>query len=90
MILSPSRYAEGSPRLTAKGELRACCDRASGSVNRVVVRTPYSDAVRPTRLRAHISSSSSRHTEGSHKAISPRLAISIELRDLVVCVAVEL
>lgn len=47
---SPSRYAEGSPRFTAYGELNACCDRASGSVKRVVVRMPYSEAVRPTRL----------------------------------------
>ena len=36
--------------LIAYGELKACCDLASGSVYMVVVRTPYLDAVLPTRL----------------------------------------
>ena len=51
IILSPSRYAVGPPILTADGELNACSDCASGSVYMVVVRTPYSDAVLPTRLQ---------------------------------------
>lgn len=40
MILSPSRYADERPRLTALGELSACCDLASGSVYIVVVLMP--------------------------------------------------
>jgi hypothetical protein len=87
---SPSRYAEGSPRFTAYGELKACCDRASGSVYRVVVRMPYSEAVRPTRLAVYISPHVSQQHVKSHSAISPRFAISTDVRDLVVCVAVEL
>jgi hypothetical protein len=91
IILSPSRYAEGSPRLTAYGELKACCDRASGSVKRVVVRTPYSEAVRPTRLADYVSTKSiPQYTGEAHSAISPRFAISTDVRGFVVCVAVEL
>lgn len=50
MIRSPSKYAVESPRLTLNGELSACCDLASGSVYRVVIRMPLADAVLPTRL----------------------------------------
>lgn len=50
MILSPSRYAVGSPKLIENGELNACWDLASGSVYIVVVLIPYRAAVLPTRL----------------------------------------
>jgi hypothetical protein len=52
---------------------------------------PYSEAVRPTRLGIYVSAClRTKATTGAHSAISPRFAISTEVRDVVAGALVEL
>jgi hypothetical protein len=59
-------------------------------VNRVVVRMPYSEAVLPTRLEFRVSSNLVMSHLESHRAISPRFAMSTEVSGLVAGAMVEL
>ena len=51
---------------------------------------PYSEAVRPTRLQCLLVEADSQSPHKPHSAISPRFAISTEVRDLVAGAMVEL